>query len=176
MVNNPRDLNWYQSLVYRIVIEPIPEEQGGGFEAHIPTLGKSTCVAVGETQEEALVSLKEAKEELIEFWYEEDLPIPLPENEDTFSEEYSGKILLRTSREMHRQLIQTAEKQGVSLNALVNQALSRGLSLEIFEENLHRILPKEGSRMIPWQKSAPLKIVPPAGLKANQLAEIPAVA
>jgi len=138
MKNGSRSLQWYKSLVYRIVIEPIPDEQGGGYEACIPTLGRSTCVAVGDTEEEALSGLKEVKEEVIESWYEEGLPIPLPENEDTFTDEYGGKILLRTSREMHEHLVRTAEKQGVSLNAYLNQVISRGLSLSSFEQQIDK--------------------------------------
>jgi len=139
MKNGSRSLQWYKSLVYRIVIEPIPDEQGGGYEACIPTLGRSTCVAVGDTEEEALSGLKEVKEEVIESWYEEGLPIPLPENEDTFTDEYGGKILLRTSKEMHRRLVRAAERQGVSLNSLVNEAINRGYCLALFEEELARI-------------------------------------
>ena len=73
-----------QTFRYRIVIEPIPSNQGGGYEAFIPTLGRSTCVAVGDTEEEALCELMKVKEDVINSWYEEGLPIPFPENEDTF--------------------------------------------------------------------------------------------
>ncbi len=133
-----QELERYMALTYRTVIEPFPEEEGGGFEAHIPTLGRSTCVGVGDTEEEALESVKECKRSLFIMWLNEGLPIPLPENEDTFTDEYGGKILLRTSREMHEHLVRTAEKQGVSLNAYLNQVISRGLSLSSFEQQIDK--------------------------------------
>lgn len=74
-------------------------------------------------------------------WFEKGYPIPLPENEDTFTEEYSGKILLRTSKEMHQRLVQAAEKQGVSLNSFVNQAINRGYSVAVFEEHVKNLMP-----------------------------------
>jgi len=77
---NP-ELERYLGLRYRIVIEPFSEEEGGGYEAFIPTLGKSTCVAVGDTEEEALDNLLSVKRDVMESWYKEGLPIPLPKGE-----------------------------------------------------------------------------------------------
>lgn len=134
------ELERYMSLGYRTVIEPFSEEDGGGFEAHVPTLGRSTCVGVGETPQGALQSVEECKRSLFTLWLEEGLPIPLPENEGTFSDEYSGKILLRTSKEMHQHLVHAAEKQGISLNLYLNQVISRGHSLALFEEHMSRLV------------------------------------
>jgi hypothetical protein len=62
------------ALHYRTVIEPISKEDGGGFEAHIPTLGRATSVAVGDMEEEALPALKETKESLFTLWLQKMSP------------------------------------------------------------------------------------------------------
>jgi len=153
-----RELKWYLSQVYKTIIEPIPEEEGGGFEAYMPTLGRSTCVAVGDTEEEALRSVKQVKEILLESWLNEGLPIPLPENEDTFSQEYSGKILLRTTKEMHQHLVLSAERQGVSLNSYVNQCISLGHSLALFQERVDKLVPQLSISPWPSMKISEMKI------------------
>mgnify|MGYP006305131141 CR=1 FL=1 len=133
-----KDIQYYMSLSYKTEIEPFPVEEGGGYEAYHPTLGRSTCVAVGDTQEEALQNLKETKQSLFEFWLEKGLPIPLPENENSYDQDFSGKILVRTTPDMHRQLFLKAKEQGVSLNAYINQAIALGFSLHSFDANLQQ--------------------------------------
>ncbi len=128
-----KDLEYFLSLNYKTIIEPIPIEEGGGFEAYNPTLGKSSCVAVGDTQEEALLELGEARKSLFEFWLEKGLVIPEPVEETTLETNYNGKILFRTTPEMHQSLVEAAEKQGVSLNQYLNQAVTLGFSLSTYK-------------------------------------------
>ena len=132
-------LTRFLNLKYRIVVEPIPEEEGGGFEAHVPTLGRGSCVGVGDTVEEAVRSVNECKHSLFILWLEKGYPIPEPDNESSVTDEYNGRILFRTSKEMHEHLVRTAEKQDVSLNAYLNQVISRGQSLALFEEKLNKV-------------------------------------
>ena len=47
------------------------------------------------------------------------IPEPAPK------EEYSGKFVVRLPRSLHRQLVESAEREGVSLNQLVNVALAQ---------------------------------------------------
>ena len=42
-----------------IKVEAIPEEDGGGYTAYIPKLGRYALVGDGDTPEEAIKSLKE---------------------------------------------------------------------------------------------------------------------
>ena len=49
--------------------------------------------------------------------------IPQPSSEDVFS----GKILARTPKSLHRALMEKAKEEGVSLNQLVVYLLSRGV-------------------------------------------------
>jgi len=52
-------------LEYPVIIEPLPEEDGGGFVALVPDL--PGCMSDGATAEEALASVKDA----ISAWLEE---------------------------------------------------------------------------------------------------------
>ena len=66
-------------LRYRVHIEPLPAEDGGGYLAHVPDL--PGCVSDGETPEEALANVTDAVEE----WLSEarrlgrEIPAPKPE-------------------------------------------------------------------------------------------------
>jgi predicted RNase H-like HicB family nuclease len=80
-MNNVPKIDYYLSLPYRIEIVPIPQNLGGGYEAFIPQLGRSTVTGCGETPEEALHSLSEVKETVFTIWIEQNTPIPLPESE-----------------------------------------------------------------------------------------------
>lgn len=56
-------VDWYK---YRLVIENVPAEDGGGFRAYFPTLGYAP-LGSGETVEEALASLEEGKAAVLAF-------------------------------------------------------------------------------------------------------------
>ncbi len=131
-----RDVKYFMSLPYKILIEPIPEEEGGGFEAFIPQLGRMTMTGAGDTPEEALENLRDVQETLFKMWIEEGVSIQEPEMEIHPEAKFSGRILLRTTKEMHRELVYTAETQGVSLNSYLNQAIQLGYSLSCFKKNL----------------------------------------
>ena len=62
-------------LLYPVLIEPLSENDGGGFLATVPDL--PGCMSDGETPEEALVNVRDA----ILCWIEaaEDLGRPIPE-------------------------------------------------------------------------------------------------
>jgi antitoxin HicB len=45
-------------LKYPVVVEPLPEEEGGGFAAIVPDL--LGCMSDGETPEEALGNVRDA--------------------------------------------------------------------------------------------------------------------
>ena len=55
----------------RIEIESIPEEDGGGFTAYIPELGRYTIVGDGQTKEKAVESLQKIKEIMFKEWGKE---------------------------------------------------------------------------------------------------------
>jgi antitoxin HicB len=82
-------------------------------------------VAGAETWEELPAKVEDAKRTWFEAMLEDEMPIPEPLER----QEYSGRILLRLPKGIHRDLIQEAEREGVSLNTLLNSILGRGLEV-----------------------------------------------
>lgn len=153
-----KDINYYLSLPYNIYLQSISEEDGGGWLARIEEL--EGCIADGETPNEAISNLESAKRDWIEFCLEEGLDIPEPKEDIN----YSGKFTLRVSKSIHKQLVETADKEGISLNALVNNYIIMGLKnttikniiTELFKEQLQENLEVS----IYYNKKTPKKIIP----------------
>jgi antitoxin HicB len=103
---------------YRKVISPLPE---GGFLIQVPDL--PGCQADGDTEAEALAEIQEAMLAWLESVLERGLPIPEP----SVRPEYSGKVLVRMPKSLHRRLIERAEIEGVSANQLAVAILAKGL-------------------------------------------------
>ncbi|MFZ5670679.1 MAG: type II toxin-antitoxin system HicB family antitoxin [Pseudomonadota bacterium] len=61
---------------YRIVIEPLPAEEGGGFLATVPDL--PGCMSDGATDVEALTNVHDAIEVWLSRWVAMGRPIPEP--------------------------------------------------------------------------------------------------
>ena len=81
----------------------------------------SGCVAQGDTQEEALLELQMNEEEWLATATEYGIDIPEIPCEEM--REYSGKFTVRCSPAVHRRATELAEKQGISLNQYVNDAI-----------------------------------------------------
>jgi len=109
------NINHYLALNYPI--ELIRDVNQGGFFATHPDL--PGCAAQGETAEEAIASLDDARKLWIESRLEDDLPVPVP-----LSDQPSGKVLLRMARSLHAELAKHAARQGISLNLLINTVLA----------------------------------------------------
>lgn len=107
------------SLNYNLEIYQIETTDGIKWIAKYPTL--KGAVGGGDTQEEALESLKEAALDLIDFMQEEgeEIPVEFLDSE----RKYSGRITVRTSKTQHRVITELAEKEGISINQLVNEAI-----------------------------------------------------
>ncbi|MBU0712651.1 type II toxin-antitoxin system HicB family antitoxin [bacterium] len=123
-----KDLIFYMSLNYPIEIVRIPFDEGGGFAASIPQLGRNVFVGDGETVDEAIKMLEFVKEEWFKTYLERGREIPLPEEAD--DKEYSGKFITRVSPALHRQLAKAARKSNQSLNQYLVQILSSASSVE----------------------------------------------
>lgn len=108
-------LEYYLNLQYPVILYPDPE---GGYVAQIKDL--PGCLTQGETLEETVANLNEARELWIETAYEAGDDIPLPSSNDS----YSGKLLLRMPKSLHRRLAETSEQEGVSLNQYIVSLLS----------------------------------------------------
>lgn len=69
--------NNYQGLKYKIIITPLLEKDGGGWLSTHPEL--DGCMSDGETPEEAIRNLADARVSWIEARIMDGLPIPAPE-------------------------------------------------------------------------------------------------
>lgn len=67
------------SLKYPVEITPIKEEEGGGFLAEIKIL--KGCVSDGETVDEAMANIQDAKEEWFKYMIDNGYDIPEPDIE-----------------------------------------------------------------------------------------------
>ncbi len=124
--NKKELLKYYMGLPYSIRI--IPEEAGGYF-VEIEEL--SGCMTQGDTVEEVIKNINEAKELWIESAIEDGIEIPKPKE----MEEYSGKFLVRLPKYIHRRISHLAEREGVSLNQMIVSLLSeRSIFKEIRNE------------------------------------------
>lgn len=120
----PKSLEYYMSLNYPVEIHRIPEDQGGGYTATIPSLGEYAFVGDGETPQEAYENLQSAKKELFADCIADGVDIPEPEEELDYKA-YSGKLMLRLPRELHARLSRAAERNNTSLNQFLVYALGR---------------------------------------------------
>lgn len=109
-------LEYYLNLQYPVTLYPDPE---GGYVAQIKDL--PGCLTQGETLDETMANINEARELWIETAYESGDEIPLPSIEDS----YNGKLLLQMPKSLHRRLAEEAERENVSLDRYIVFLLSR---------------------------------------------------
>jgi len=111
-------MNLAEALKLKYPVTLVPAEEDG-FVAKIPDL--PGCITQGETLDEALVMIEDAKAAWLEDALESGEEIPLPNSR------YSGKFLVRTPKSLHGRLAQCAETEGVSLNSYVVSVLSKAV-------------------------------------------------
>lgn len=79
------------------------------------------CMTAGATREEAIAHLEDAMHDWAEARLRARLDIPEP------MAAYSGKVLLRMPRDVHRAAEQRARREGTSLNTWLATAIAREL-------------------------------------------------
>lgn len=123
MTEKPTTLEDYLALPYTEWVRPDTEE--GGFYAGVEEL--PGCMSDGATRAEALEELQDAKQSWIGTALEfgDEIPLPLA------LEDYSGRILVRAPKSLHRDLARRAALEGVSLNQLCVSLLSRGIGIPL---------------------------------------------
>ena len=67
-----------KNIDYPIEVTEISADEGGGFSACIPQLGRNVFLADGETLAEALKNLEEIKKKWFEYYFEKGIRIPEP--------------------------------------------------------------------------------------------------
>ncbi len=77
------------------------------------------CFAAGRNREEAIVALERTMRDLAAFRLDQRLEIPEP------AATYSGKLQLRLSKQLHRDVARRATKDGVSLNSWLSNVIAR---------------------------------------------------
>jgi predicted RNase H-like HicB family nuclease len=93
-------------------------ESDGSFRAEI--LEFPGCLALGDTPADALSNLEEVAASWIEAALAQGQRIPEPMENAGFS----GKLVVRLPRSLHRKAAQTAEREGVSLNQFILSSIA----------------------------------------------------
>jgi antitoxin HicB len=113
-----KTIDYYMKLPYTIELQRDMEE---GWFVRVKEL--RGCTSQGDTAEEAIAMIQEAMSLWLEVALEEGLPIPEPRPD----EDYSGKFVVRVPRSLHRELVEMAEHEGVSLNQYISVALAHSV-------------------------------------------------
>lgn len=109
----------YLELPYTIeVVKDTSEEYSGWFARVVELPG---CMTQADSFNELSAMIREAMVAWIETALEDGEPIPMPRT----VEDYSGRFVIRIPKTLHKELVETAEREGVSLNTYVNVALGK---------------------------------------------------
>jgi len=114
-------LDYYLDKKYPYKIEMLSKEDGEGYFITYPDL--PGCMSDGDTIKDAIIMGEDAKKAWIETRLEEGQDIPEPFSADN----YSGRITVRAPGSLHRDLVEQAEREGVSLNQYLIYLLSKGI-------------------------------------------------
>ncbi|MGA3306966.1 MAG: toxin-antitoxin system HicB family antitoxin [Stellaceae bacterium] len=123
---NERKLEAADYLKKPYARQVVPEPDGS-FRAEI--LEFPGCIALGGTQSEALASLEKVAKGWLEGALAKGQPISEPIEDNT---EYSGKLVLRLPKSLHRRATYVAQREGVSLNQYIVTALATHVSEATF--------------------------------------------
>jgi len=109
----------YLELPYTIeVVKDENDEYSGWFARVVELPG---CMTQADSFEELSDMIKDAMIAWIESALEDGQSIPVPRS----TEDYSGRFVVRIPKSLHRELVEMAERDGVSLNTFVNVALGK---------------------------------------------------
>lgn len=111
----------YLDLPYTIEVVKDESDNYSGWFARVVEL--PGCMTQADTFAELSEMIQEAMAAWIETALEDGQSIPLPR----LVEDYSGRFVVRIPKSLHRELVERAEREGVSLNTLVNVALGRAV-------------------------------------------------
>ena len=116
-----KDLSYYLTLPYTIEVTRDNDEENPGWVARVIEL--PGCITQGDTFEELDEMIKDAMRGWLEIAMEDNIPIPEPNS----YAEYSGKFVVRVPKFLHRELVERAVKEGVSLNAYISAELGKAV-------------------------------------------------
>lgn len=110
-----KPIDHYLSLKYPTSVY---QDEEGDYIVEVDDL--PGCLADGRTPDEAFANLQEAKRSWMESRQAAGLQIPEPRQRD----EYSGRVLVRMPKFLHRKLFEQAKAEGTSLNQYIVALLS----------------------------------------------------
>lgn len=119
-----KDLEYYNKLPYRVIVEKWDDGEGPYYVARILELPH--CMIHGGTPEEAVAEIEEVKKDWIKSNLERGLKIPEPAPYKN-----SGQIRLRIPPSLHKMLSDRAMVEGVSLNQYMNSALAQAVGFPL---------------------------------------------
>nr|AID65812.1 putative HicB family protein [uncultured bacterium] len=125
-MKNTKDLKYYGSLPYNIILETWDDGKGPYYVARVAELPH--CLIHGDTSEEAIREIEIVKREWIESNLKRGNKIPEPA-----AKKYSGQISLRIPPSLHRLLINASTVQDVSLNQYMTMALANFVGIQFTE-------------------------------------------
>jgi len=112
-----KNLKYYLKLDYTIRLK---QNGDGSYFAEIEEL--PGCMSEGDTKQEALEIIDDAKRGWLEVALMRKINIPEPEKD-----EFSGKLNVRMPKFLHRKLSYKSKQEGVSLNTLISTTLATTL-------------------------------------------------
>ena len=115
---NEKSLDYYLSLPY--TIEMVREDEATWFARVLELPG---CMTEGDSPEDAAAMIRDAMAGWLELALEDGKPIPEPRP----NEEYSGKFVVRVPKSLHRDLVDAAAREAVSLNQYIATELARSV-------------------------------------------------
>jgi antitoxin HicB len=112
----------YANLPYHLTIVHDTEDKARPWTASVEEL--PGCTTRGRTSDEVLASVRSAMVHWIEAALHEGREIPEPKSANS----HSGRLLLRMPRTLHADLTRVAEREGVSLNQFITDALASAVA------------------------------------------------
>ena len=134
----------YTLIIYEVSEElysAIPERRFVGYLREIP---EASLHSYGGTQLDALRNLKTQFEALKRELKEANKKLPAPQGRD--SEEYSGRLLLRLTAQLHRRIKEFAEEEGISINSYIVNRLTETTTIDAVARSLVEILKATSTR------------------------------
>lgn len=119
------------------VIAPLPyvkmliPERDGGYRGEILEL--SGCYSEGDTELEVLSNLENAAVDWLQAAKELGQRIPAPVD---LANEFSGKLMLRISKGLHKRASLLADLEGVSLNQFISNCLAEAIGEKCHSKNV----------------------------------------
>ena len=116
----------YLSKPYGRVVTP---ETDGSFHAEI--LEFPGCIAIGDEPAEALANLEEVAASWLEATIEKGQDVPEPRDDSSFS----GKLVLRLPKSLHRKAARQAARDNVSLNQFIVASVAEQVGARVIHSS-----------------------------------------